>query len=251
MGKIKYEMSEGIGYPLQYSWASLVAQLVKNLLTMQETWVWALGWEDSPGEGISYSLQYSGLENSVDYIVHGSGRVRHNWETFTFTLAEYRRILTGVTDGTVGVLDKYISKSLSSVIPYYFLISVYEPMFINSLWNTAESACLWFSESTLTALWKSGKLFFFFLNLPAHDSWILMITNGDYTIHLFTDTYWNPDMLKAMALEAWGLLKGSMYTNKNSTKQKSVSASAELKLDLQEAWEVSGAFVRFHFFSYK
>ena len=30
---------EGIGYPLQYSWASLVAQLVKNLLAMWETWV--------------------------------------------------------------------------------------------------------------------------------------------------------------------------------------------------------------------
>ena len=30
---------EGIGYPLQYSWASLVAQLVKNLPEMQETWV--------------------------------------------------------------------------------------------------------------------------------------------------------------------------------------------------------------------
>ena len=30
---------EGIGYPLQYSWASLVAQLVKNWPTMQETWV--------------------------------------------------------------------------------------------------------------------------------------------------------------------------------------------------------------------
>ena len=30
---------EGIGYPLQYSWASLVAQLVKNLPTKQETWV--------------------------------------------------------------------------------------------------------------------------------------------------------------------------------------------------------------------
>jgi len=30
---------EGIGYPLQYSWASLVAQLVKNLGAMQETWV--------------------------------------------------------------------------------------------------------------------------------------------------------------------------------------------------------------------
>ena len=30
---------EGIGYPLQDSWASLVAQLVKNLPTVQETWV--------------------------------------------------------------------------------------------------------------------------------------------------------------------------------------------------------------------
>ena len=30
---------EGIGYPLQYSWASPVAQLVKNLLTMWERWV--------------------------------------------------------------------------------------------------------------------------------------------------------------------------------------------------------------------
>ena len=37
---------EGIGYPLQYSWASLVAQMVKNLPVMQETWVWSLGWED-------------------------------------------------------------------------------------------------------------------------------------------------------------------------------------------------------------
>ena len=37
---------EGIGYPLQYSWASLVAELVKNLSAMQETWVQSLGWED-------------------------------------------------------------------------------------------------------------------------------------------------------------------------------------------------------------
>jgi len=34
---------EGIGYPLQYSWASLVAQTVKNLPIMQETWVRSLG----------------------------------------------------------------------------------------------------------------------------------------------------------------------------------------------------------------
>ena len=58
---------EGIGYPLQYSWASLVAQLVKNLPAMWETWVQSLGWEDFPGERKGYPLQYSGLENSMDY----------------------------------------------------------------------------------------------------------------------------------------------------------------------------------------
>ena len=42
---------EGIGYPFQYSWASLVAQLVKNLLAMQETWVRSLGWEDPLEKG--------------------------------------------------------------------------------------------------------------------------------------------------------------------------------------------------------
>ena len=37
---------EGIGCPLQYSWASLVAQMVKNLPAMQETWFQSLGWKD-------------------------------------------------------------------------------------------------------------------------------------------------------------------------------------------------------------
>ena len=37
---------EGIGYPLQYSWSSLVAQLIKNRPTFWETWVRSLGWED-------------------------------------------------------------------------------------------------------------------------------------------------------------------------------------------------------------
>ena len=34
---------------------------------MRETWVLSLGWEDSPGEGEGYPLQYSGLENSMGY----------------------------------------------------------------------------------------------------------------------------------------------------------------------------------------
>ena len=41
---------EGIGYPLRYSWVSLLAQ-VKNLPAMWETWVRSLGWEDPLEKG--------------------------------------------------------------------------------------------------------------------------------------------------------------------------------------------------------
>ena len=44
---------EGIGHPLQYSWASLVAQIVKNLPAMWDTWVKSLGWEDPLEEGMA------------------------------------------------------------------------------------------------------------------------------------------------------------------------------------------------------
>ena len=49
---------EELGYPLQYSWASLVAQMVKNPPAMRETWVQSLGWEDplEKGKGTHSSL---------------------------------------------------------------------------------------------------------------------------------------------------------------------------------------------------
>ena len=55
--KYKFEL-EGIGYPPQYSWASLVAQLVKNLPAVQETWVQSLGWEDllKKGKATHFSI---------------------------------------------------------------------------------------------------------------------------------------------------------------------------------------------------
>ena len=44
---------EGIGYPLLYSWAFLMAQMVKNLPATWETWVQSLGWEDPLKEGMA------------------------------------------------------------------------------------------------------------------------------------------------------------------------------------------------------
>ena len=77
---------EGIGYPLQYSWASLEAQMVKNPPAMQETWVRSLAWADPLEEGmathssilawrISWTEEPGGLQSMR------SQRVRHNWAT--------------------------------------------------------------------------------------------------------------------------------------------------------------------------
>ena len=60
-----------MGSPLQYSWASLVAQLVKNLPAIRGHLGSIPGLGKSPGEGKGYPLQYSRLENSMDCIVHG------------------------------------------------------------------------------------------------------------------------------------------------------------------------------------
>ena len=49
-----------------------MAQMVKNLPAMQETWVRSLGWEDPLEKGMATPLQYSGLENPTD---------RGNWQT--------------------------------------------------------------------------------------------------------------------------------------------------------------------------
>ena len=61
------------------------SSISKNLPTMQ-TWVWFLGWEDSPGEGNGNPLQYSSLENPMNRgvwraTVHGFARVRHDLVT--------------------------------------------------------------------------------------------------------------------------------------------------------------------------
>ena len=58
--------AEGIAYSFQYSWAALVAQMVKNLPAMWATWVWSLGWEDLLEKRHGHTLQCSCLENSME-----------------------------------------------------------------------------------------------------------------------------------------------------------------------------------------
>ena len=48
-----------------------MVQPIKKPPAIRDTWIQSLGWEDPLGEGTGYPLQYSGLENSMDYIAHG------------------------------------------------------------------------------------------------------------------------------------------------------------------------------------
>ena len=63
---LRRSAGEGIGYPLQYSWASLVAQMVKKPPAMQEIGVLIPGLWRSPGGGHGNPLQCSRLENPMD-----------------------------------------------------------------------------------------------------------------------------------------------------------------------------------------
>ena len=66
---------EGIGYPLQDFWASLMAQLVKNLPAMQEPWVLSLVWEDPLKKSVAtHSIFLPGVshgQRSLVSYIHG------------------------------------------------------------------------------------------------------------------------------------------------------------------------------------
>ena len=62
--------------------ACLMAQLVKNLPAVREAWIQSLGWDDPLEKG--FPLQYSGLENSMDYIVHGVAKSGTQLSDFSF-----------------------------------------------------------------------------------------------------------------------------------------------------------------------
>ena len=75
---------EGIGYPLQCSWASLIALLVKNPPAMRGELDSIPGLGRSPGDRKGYPLHCSGLENSMDCMVHGVTKSRTRRRNFHF-----------------------------------------------------------------------------------------------------------------------------------------------------------------------
>ena len=100
---------EGIGYPLQYSWALLVAQMVKNPPAMQETWVRFLGWED-PLEEAWQPIPYSSLENP-----HGQWRLA----SYSSLLSHKESDMTErLSTKHTHFVDFFLSKHLSQLLKF-------------------------------------------------------------------------------------------------------------------------------------
>ena len=88
--------------PTPVFFGSSTGLLVRNPPAMWETWVQSLGWEDSPGEGKGYPLQYSGLENFMDCIVH--------WVTKTHTRLSHFHFLNVLKPNVNSCLDKKLNQ---------------------------------------------------------------------------------------------------------------------------------------------
>ena len=87
---------EGIGYPLQYSWVSLMAQMVKNPPAMWETWVGSLGWEEPLEEGMATHSSILARRIPRDRgtwqaTVHGVAKSQTRLSNFTFTFTTHIR----------------------------------------------------------------------------------------------------------------------------------------------------------------
>ena len=94
-----------VATPLQYSWTSLMAQTVKTLPAVQETWVWPLGWEDTLekamathssilAERLPWTEEAGGLQTL------GLQRVGHDWVTNTFS---FHSLGEGAEQGEISI----------------------------------------------------------------------------------------------------------------------------------------------------
>ena len=92
---------ESIGYPLQYSWASLVAQTIKNLPARQETCVQSLGWEDPLEEGMATHSSILARKISMD---------KEAWQATVHGVKKSPTWLSDQAQHTTNSMDMNLSK---------------------------------------------------------------------------------------------------------------------------------------------
>ena len=125
-------LEEGLGHLLQYSWASLVAQLVKNLPAMWETWVWALRWEDPLEEGMathSSILAWRTLwTKEPDRLQSmGSQRVRHDRATSAAHVHICTQCREKTTKLTFFYKKRHVKVNLKDIALSYLGLNKFQP----------------------------------------------------------------------------------------------------------------------------
>ena len=93
---------EGTGYRLQYSWASLVAQMIKNLPATRETWVQPLGWEDTLEQGMATHSSILAWRIPMD---------REAWRAIVHGVAKSQTRLNNYAQSWVKPSPRYPGKS--------------------------------------------------------------------------------------------------------------------------------------------
>ena len=120
----------------------------------------------SPGEGNSYLLQYFGLENSLDWIVHGSRRVGHNWVTFTFSFLLESGLGSSAAVGTAFVIISGVFLVMACCFsqcrfPGSLLLSNFPGFFLASVIRTLTHSLSLFPHYLLTFSQSLVKMHFF------------------------------------------------------------------------------------------
>ena len=105
---------EGIVYPFQYSWTSLVAHTVKNLPAVQEAWVPSLGWEDPWMGGMAthssiLAWRIPKKRGAWQATVHGATK---SWTRLTHTQLIYNIVLVSGVQQSDSVLHMHVDISI-------------------------------------------------------------------------------------------------------------------------------------------
>ena len=127
--------------------ASLVAQMVKNPPAIQEIWVWSLGLGRSPGEGKGCPLQYSGLENSMNCMVHGVAKSRTQLKDFHFHFSHSWWPHSSLGFDYFGYLIWVewvcVLSCIFLSVTVFFSLNIISPNFIQVIANNRISFSLW------------------------------------------------------------------------------------------------------------
>ena len=192
MGFSMPEYWSGCHFLLQ---ASLVAQLVKNLSAMQETWIQSLGWEDPLEKG--KATHSSSLARRIQ-------KVRHNWATFTFAFLLQWIFPIQESNPCLLSLDAYIAgRFLTTELlrkpPYICMYLFFFKLFSHLLQHIAQSSC-WLcilSSSLLTLITgfsrqkRSLKTHSLPFNIILPRMWVLELLNVLFSLpsrgHQFTE----------------------------------------------------------------